>query len=180
MFLSYYLHRFLKFYILQTKKTVSIPCSYCWYLLLGVFLLLTQQVLFRVLSGEVPLLFEKRQNNRNGNPFPFVFTRCLSLSLVVSSLVTTLCITPCHLLYYSLSLAVTGRTTSCHLLSLDAPLVFLFINNPLETWDSLKLHFFFQSMVHKTYIVEAVSLCGHAIQQILKKDTIKYLKTFSA
>ena len=49
---------------------------------------------------------------------------CHSLSLVVLLLVTL-----CHLLHHSLSFVVTRCTTRCHSLSLDVPLVCLFIND---------------------------------------------------
>ena len=56
-------------------------------------------------------------------------TRCHSLSFVV-----TRCTTRCHSLYHSLSFVVTRCTTRFirfHSLSLDVPLVCLFINNLL-------------------------------------------------
>ena len=82
-------------------------------------------------------------------PFSFVVplllfpvTHCHLLSLVVSlvvilchllqhslSVVATRCTTRCHLLYHSLSFVVTCCTTRCHSLSLDVPLVCLFIND---------------------------------------------------
>ena len=49
---------------------------------------------------------------------------CHSLSFVV-----TICTTCCYSLYHSLSCVVTRFTTRCHLLSLDVPLVCLFIND---------------------------------------------------
>ena len=78
-------------------------------------------------------------------PFSFVVpllllavTHCHLLSLVVIhchplqhslSVVATRCTTRCHLLYHSLSFVVTCCTTRCHSLSLDVPLVCLFIND---------------------------------------------------
>ena len=72
----------------------------------------------------------------------FVVTRCHSLSpvvpLVVSgchslSFVITRCTTRYHSLYHSLLLVVSLVVTRCcHSLSLDLPLVCLFINDPLK------------------------------------------------
>ena len=56
----------------------------------------------------------------------FVVTRLHSLSFVVP-LVVTRCTTHCH----SWSLVVIRSTTRCHSLSLDVPLVCLFINDRL-------------------------------------------------
>ena len=76
---------------------------------------------------------------------PFTVTRCItrchSLPLVVP-LVVTRCTTRCHSLYYSFSLVVPIVVTRCHLLyhfvvtrclslSLDVPLVCVFINDRL-------------------------------------------------
>ena len=68
----------------------------------------------------------------------FFVTRCHSLSLAVP-LVVTRWITRCHSLYHSMSLVVTRChslyhllsfvVTRCHSMSLDVPLVCLFIND---------------------------------------------------
>ena len=70
----------------------------------------------------------------------------VSLSLVVP-LVVTLCTTCCHSLYHLLSLfvplVVTLCTTCCNSLSLDVPLVCLFINDRSSHWRcSIKKTFF--------------------------------------
>ena len=57
--------------------------------------------------------------------FSFVLTRCHSLLLVVLLFVTTY-----HSLHQPLSFAVTRCTTRRHSLSLDVPLVCLFIYDP--------------------------------------------------
>ena len=69
-------------------------------------------------------------------------TRCHSLSFVV-----TRCTTCCHSLYHLLSLfvplVVTLCTTCCNSLSLDVPLVCLFINDRSSHWRcSIKKTFF--------------------------------------
>ena len=84
---------------------------------------------------------------------------CHSLSLVVS-LVVTLCTTRCHSLSlvvplvvtrcHSLSLVVTRCATRCHSLSLVAPLVCLFINDPLFIAVCLKV---FRDFVRKAMIL---------------------------
>ena len=62
----------------------------------------------------------------------FVVTRCHSLPFVV-----TWSTTPCHSLYYSLSLVFIGCATRSHSLSLDVRLVCLFINDLKKLVTSL-------------------------------------------
>ena len=67
------------------------------------------------------------RKKKNLLKWPLVITRYHSLPLVV-----TRCITRCHSLCHFLSLLVPSLSfavTRCHLLSLDVPLVCLFIND---------------------------------------------------
>ena len=102
------------------------------FLLKGLFLLLTQQTFFKGpiqclksspqgAQQQAPVLFEKKKNQPKWSLVVIHWTTlCHSLSFIV-----TRCTTRCH----SLLLVVIRCTTGCHLLSLDVPLVCLFIND---------------------------------------------------
>ena len=73
-----------------------------------------------------PLLFEKKRKiSQNGHSLSLVATRCYSLYHSLS-LAVPLVVIRCHLLPF----VVIPCTTSRRLLSLDVPLVCLFINDP--------------------------------------------------
>ena len=92
-----------------------------------------------MLSGRLLSYLKKRKINRNGHSLSFVVTRC-------------------HSLYHSLSLVVIrchSFTTRCHSLSLDVPLVCLFLNDLIETWNE---NYFFWLIIHekKYFIISQV------------------------
>ena len=82
-----------------------------------------------MLNGRFLSYSEKRKINRNGHSLPFAVTRCRSLSLAVSLVVTrsTLYVVT---RFQLLSLVLLLVVTRCHLLSLNVSIVCLFINDP--------------------------------------------------
>ena len=121
MSVSYYLHKFLKLYVPQTRNCLSSRFLLLKFIFRGMFLLLIHYSLFNSSSRfkelflgclVVPssLMQKKRKISRNDLLLSSVFTRCTAR---------------CHLL----SLFVTRRITCCHSLSLDVSTVCLFIND---------------------------------------------------
>ena len=114
MFVSYYLHKFLKLYVSQTKNCLNSCFFLLIFLFRSLFLLLIQQLLFKVFFKVSRLTFrvliggflsQSRKRKVSGNKH--------QLSLAVTRF-TTRCATRCH----SFSFVVTCCTTRCHLLSL--------------------------------------------------------------
>ena len=114
MFVSYYLHKFLKLYVSQTKNCLNSCFFLLIFLFRSLFLLLIQQLLFkvffkvsrlifRVLSGRFLSYSRKRKVSGTNHQLSLVVTRF-----------TTCCATRCN----SFSFVVTSCTTRCHLLSL--------------------------------------------------------------
>ena len=123
-FVSYYLHRVLKFYVLQTKT-------------LSQFLLSTVNISSQRLIVSAPSSKGPRH----------------SLSLAVP-LVVTRCTTRCH----SSSLIVLLVVTRCRSLSLNIPLVCLFINDPEKQVNLANRGLFWKSLVSFFRITYALSV----------------------
>ena len=82
----------------------------------------------------------------------FVVTRCHSLSLVVIRCHS--CHSLYQSLYHSLSFVVTRCTTRCHSLSLDGPLVCLFIKDRLYVSLIISYNGIFFKMCLSTFILK--------------------------
>ena len=113
MFVSYYLHKFLKLYVSQTKNCFNFCFLLLIFLFRSLFLLLNQQFLFKVFvkveEFSEGYLVVGASLIRKKAKLAEITTGCYSLSLVV-----TRCTTRCH----SLLFVVTCCTTRCQFLSL--------------------------------------------------------------
>ena len=122
MLMSYYLSRFLKFYVSETKKSVPIPAPYCWLFFLGTCFAKsvlnstgpfhgTSQGLWFKEPSLGCLVIGSSVTRKNGR-LPTMTSHCHLLSFVII---------PCHSLSFDF--------TRCHLLSLAVQLVYHFIKN---------------------------------------------------
>ena len=134
IFVSYYLQKFLKLHVSQTKKLS---------LFLLVAVTISSQGLVSTLSMIVSpqclkSLFSVHSRrslsySKNGK-LPKMTTRCHLLSFVVTcchslSLFVSRSTTRSHSLYHSLPFVVTRCTSRYHLFSLDLSLAYLFVND---------------------------------------------------
>ena len=197
MFMPYYLQKYLKLYVSQTRRlsqylflTVNVSSQALVFILTSIAFLQDPlqclRSLFRVYRGRFLYYFKKEKLATRCHLLSFVVTcchRCHSLSLIVIhchslSLVVPLVVTRCitslsfykqSAFHYSLSFVVTHCTTCCHSLSVIVSLVCLFIN------DLLFIYCVFQSEQTKTHALE---LCGlftlkqalGQLQQMKKKE----------
>ena len=126
MFVPYYLHKFLKLYISQTKKCLKSCFLLLIFILWGFLLLLIvplqgplQEFSLECLVGS-SFIQKRRKISWNDQSLWLAVVHCHWLSLVV-----TRCTTGCH----SFSLVIIRCIIQCHSLPLDVSLVCLFMND---------------------------------------------------
>ena len=107
VFMSCYLHKFLKLHIITRKTTASIPNSYYYYLFLEVFFCSwfsrpskPSSRFWEWYLGCLVVGSSLIRRMENYSKWPLVVTRCHLLSVVV-----TRCTTHCHSLSFEVSLA---------------------------------------------------------------------------
>ena len=133
MFVSYYLHKFLKLYVSQTKNCLNSCFFLLIFLFRSLFLLLIQQLLFKVFFKVSRLIFRvliggflfysrKRKVSGNNHQLSLVLPLVVPLDVIrfhLSSLVVLLVATCCHpssIVITGLSLYKQSQINMCQLL----------------------------------------------------------------